>query len=369
MNEKQIRTRRFYLMLPLLVIPFITIAFGLMGGGTIASANTGHKTGLNTVLPDANNGKDSGRDKMSFYEMATADSAKRNEQLRNDPNFQERNIVPVAGGVQADEIQKLKVSAIRERIKMPTFKEAEDKPVDNYVPRVSIQPTKTQVDPDLEAINQTIEKLAALQNPVKSSEKNIPIVGKEALSVNASDQDDISYFGKKVTSFESKQFLNYNGSGQKTTVSFLAVVPMEQELQTGSVIKLQLKQSIAVAGIIIPAGTSVHGTVSIENERLFVHIGSIQFANVVYPVALSVFDLDGIEGIHVPGSTSRDVMKSTAEQSLQSVNVLSMDPSIKTQALSAGIDAAKNLLSRKVKVVRATVTAGYSVLLRDNKMN
>ena len=369
MNEKQIRTRRFYVVLPLLVIPFITIAFWLMGGGRVASAVTDHKTGLNTVLPDAHNGKDSGRDKMSFYEMATADSAKRNEQLRNDPNFQAKNIAPADEQVHALEFQEQKISGIRERIKMPVFKEIDNNPVENYVPPVSNQRPKAQVDPDLEAINQTIEKLAALQNPAKPADKTVSVKNKEVLSVNASDQDDVSYFGKGTKQVEGKQFLNDNGSGQKTVVSFAAVVPMEQELQTGSVIKLQLKQSITVAGTIIPAGTSVHGTVSIENERLFVHIGSIQFGNAVYPVALSVFDLDGIEGIHVPGSVSREVMKSTAEQSLQSVNVLSMDPSIKTQALTAGIDAAKNLLGRKVKVVRATVTAGYGVLLRDSKMN
>jgi hypothetical protein len=79
--------------------------------------------------------------------------------------------------------------------------------------------------------------------------------------------------------------------------------------------------------------------------------------------------MDGIEGIRVPGSLSRDVIKSSAEQSLQSVNVLSLDPSIKTQAITAGIGAARNLLSRKVKIVRATITAGYDVLLRDNKVN
>jgi hypothetical protein len=51
------------------------------------------------------------------------------------------------------------------------------------------------------------------------------------------------------------------------------------------------------------------------------------------------------------------------------VNVLSLDPSIKTQAVTAGIGAAKSLLSKKVKTIRATIAAGYRVWLRDNKSN
>jgi conjugative transposon TraM protein len=369
MNEKQIKTRRFYLMLPLLVLPFITIAFGLMGGGSAASGVSVRKNGLNTALPDAHNGKDSGRDKMSFYEMANAESAKRNEQLRNDPNFKAKPNEPVEEVIEEREISQSRVRAIRERIKIPDDRQSDVTAVQNYLPQRPVQSTRQEVDPDLEAINQTIEKLAALQNPVKAAEKVTAEVRKEILFVNASTDNDETYFGKKVSRVESKEFLNDNGSNKKPAVSFAAFAPTEQVLQTGSVLKLQLRQSITIAGVIIPSGTSLHGVVTIENERLFVQISSIQFAGNIYPVALSVFDMDGIEGIRVPGSVSRDVIKSTAEQSLQSVNVLSLDPSIKTQAVTAGIGAAKNLLSRKVKTVRATITAGYNVLLRDNKAN
>jgi hypothetical protein len=43
-----------------------------------------------------------------------------------------------------------------------------------------------------------------------------------------------------------------------------------------------------------------------------------------------------------------------------------MDPSLGAQAASAGIQAAKTLISKKVKLVKVTVKAGYQVLLRDN---
>ncbi|MES2006366.1 MAG: conjugative transposon protein TraM [Bacteroidota bacterium] len=360
---------RFYLVLPMLVLPFITIAFWLMGGGANASNTVVKKSGLNTSLPDAHNGKDSGRDKMSFYEMANADSAKRNEQLRNDPNFKAQSVPLVTEEIEEHEILQPKVRAIRERIKIPEYRESVVSQVENYSPLASLQSPKVQVDPDLEAINQTIEKLSALQYPAKAADKIVPEAGKEVLSVNASTDDDVTYFGKQVTKVDGRQFLNENGANQKADFLFSAIIPTAQALQAGSVVRLQLSQSITLGHVIIPAGSMVYGVCSIENERLFIHISSIQFANVIYPVVLSVFDLDGVEGIHVPGSVSRDVVKSAAEQSLQSVNVLSLDPSIKTQAVTAGISAAKNLLSKKVKSIRVTIAAGYRVLIRDNKTN
>ncbi len=49
------------------------------------------------------------------------------------------------------------------------------------------------------------------------------------------------------------------------------------------------------------------------------------------------------------------------------MNLATLDPSIGAQAAGAGIQAAKTLLSRKVKLVKVTVKAGYKVLLKDSK--
>jgi conjugative transposon TraM protein len=122
-----------------------------------------------------------------------------------------------------------------------------------------------------------------------------------------------------------------------------------------------------VAGIRVPAGNFVYGIVSVEGERLSIHIPAIQYENNVLPVSLSVYYMDGLSGIYVPGSINRDVAKETADNSLQSIGIISMDQSLKGQATAAGISAAKSLLSKKVKQVNVTVKAGDRVLLKDDK--
>ena len=130
-------------------------------------------------------------------------------------------------------------------------------------------------------------------------------------------------------------------------------------------LKLRLLQEVFVNGQLIPQGSFVFGYATFEKERLKVNIGSIQFQNHLYPVALTVFDMDGLEGINIPGSSGREVVKQSADQGIQSVGGLSFDPSLKAQAAAAGLNVAKNLFSKKVKQVRVTVKAGYMDLLKD----
>jgi len=42
-----------------------------------------------------------------------------------------------------------------------------------------------------------------------------------------------------------------------------------------------------------------------------------------------------------------------------------MDQSLKAQAMSAGVQAAKGLFSKKVKQIKVTIKAGYKILLMD----
>jgi Conjugative transposon, TraM len=49
------------------------------------------------------------------------------------------------------------------------------------------------------------------------------------------------------------------------------------------------------------------------------------------------------------------------------MQLLSMDQSVATQAASAGIDAAKELLSKKVRRVKVKLKNGFPILLRNNQ--
>lgn len=115
----------------------------------------------------------------------------------------------------------------------------------------------------------------------------------------------------------------------------------------------------------IPVGTAIFGIANLTEERLKIIITSIKLDHSILPVAATVFDLDGIEGIYVPGSTSRDVAKSSADQALQGLSVIGLDRTVASQATAAGIQTAKTLLSKRAKLIRVTLKQGYRVLLKS----
>jgi conjugative transposon TraM protein len=104
-----------------------------------------------------------------------------------------------------------------------------------------------------------------------------------------------------------------------------------------------------------------------SNERLKISITSVRSGNAILPVALEVFDMDGLAGIYIPGSINRDVAKESADNAVNSMGLTSLDPSIGAQAATAGIEAAKTLISKKVRLVKVTLPAGYTIFLQDKK--
>jgi conjugative transposon TraM protein len=145
-----------------------------------------------------------------------------------------------------------------------------------------------------------------------------------------------------------------------------AVIHENQTLVAGATVKLRLTSDIYIQGVLIPKDQLVFGTAMLNGERLMIAINSIRYRNGLYPVALSVYDLDGMDGISIPGAITRDVAKQSADQSLQGLGLTSLDPTIGMQAASAGIEVTKNLLSKRVKLVKVMLKAGYQVLLKDN---
>jgi hypothetical protein len=363
-SEKHIRARRFAFVLPVLIVPIVSVFFWLLGGGKASGSAAVKSNGMNMQLPDAPVNKDSTADKMAFYMAADADSSKRIEQMRMDPYRQDTSVARVQPAVdrtyEVPDALAGKIAAIKKRVvrgEVETVKVFERK---NDVP--VHKPVEYVPDPEMEAINGTLDKLMAIQNPQKAVVKNT-VVADVAQAVSLSVDMDSTYFGKKKP--RKAEFLPDVVKPNVTTIS--AVIPVEQILQNGSLVKMELNTPVTIKGIIVPAGTNVFGIAALDGERLIIRIPSIQYQANLLAVALSVYDLDGLEGIYIPGAVWRDVAKSSGDNAIQSAGSTGFDLSLKTQAVAAGVGAAKSFLSKKVKQQRVTLSSGYRVLLFDMK--
>src|SRR3954471_18957942 len=89
-----LRKRRMFMVVPLLVLPFLTMAFWALGGGKGEHSleKRGKIEGLNVNLPDPHLKDDKREDKLSFYDKAAQDSLKRTEWMKSDPYYRKRSL-------------------------------------------------------------------------------------------------------------------------------------------------------------------------------------------------------------------------------------------------------------------------------------
>lgn len=398
MENNNIRKRKGLLLLPILIIPFLTLAFWAGGGGRNSTEKQDVSSGLNMQLPDAHLKNDKDEDKLSFYEKAERDSAKFRQEIKNDPFFQ----MDIPGDTGLFKPGNITLDAAT---KQSTYKDTNEQKVyqklDELNRQLNSNPTVPQHakpvqpetgsgnkedvdrlegllkqtgkdsegDPEMEQLNTMMEKILDIQHPDRV---------KERFNDNGKNNNDEFFKVIRVSKNPSVSLLDTSLDGANEPGSFYSIeknivkdqnaieaeVQKDESLTTGAVIRLRLLNDISVGNKIIPKGNFVNGTVSIANERMLVEINSIRVGESIFPIKLKVYDLDGLEGIYIPGAISRDAAKESLGNATQLMQISSLDPSMAAQAAGAGLDAAKTLLSKKTRLVKATVKAGYKVLLK-----
>lgn len=379
LNPPLQQQRKFLLVLPLLILPFLIAGWYGMGGGR-GSNNSGaaaSQMGFNMELPKAHfDKKEKILDKMDYYKRADADSVRKREYLQQDPYRSQMLRSAVRAGnargpakaIQAavfkpnlsgenpraeELLKKLEVlkkvvlqgdpaaphvASARERSETVQLHLPEERTVD--LPVQPLNPVVHEPDPQLERLNQMLDKIMRIQGANSNPESP----------------------GAKVTAKVNQEVVS---GGIDTAVR--AVVEGDQELINGATIALRLAEGASIKGTLLPSGQLLYGTALLRNDRLEIRISTIRNNQAIYSTALEIYDMDGLPGIHIPDRLGRQVARESAGQGISSLNMATYDPTIGGQALNAGIQAAKSLFSRKVRQVRVLVKGGYQVLLRNEK--
>jgi conjugative transposon TraM protein len=238
----------------------------------------------------------------------------------------------------------------------------------------SLKQSGSAGSPEMQELNRTLDKLIAVQQPVRAKPGIASTVG--LLATDSSMialrvlpvGKEAAISGMQLAEPARNQFYDLesnDGGEQPMGTAIEAIVPETQTLVNGSTIRLELATELTIRGQRVAKGTTMYGTVRLSNERLQVSVTSIRSGKDVFPVALRVLDQDGLAGIYSPGSATRDAAQESAGEAAASLGPAGLDASPSGQALSAGIQLARNLARRKVQLTRVTVKAGYRVFLQD----
>lgn len=420
MTLKEFKKRKMLLILPILILPFFTLLFWALGGGKNISDERfkENKRGFNVLLPNPKFKEDSALDKMSYYDQAAIDSLKLQEQIKKDPNYTSslftEDSLPLSGefhiapSIYRKEKTALNTSSLRSENEKQVYKKLEalqkaiaespksieddqdmrefeygnssgtvSQDMKSLQQMMSAMNAPAEPDPELQQLGGMLENILDIQHPERVQEKLRQYSKNQkgkvfSVSKNMEEQHVTSLQVSNVsasddTKLNSFYSLDENILNEEQGNALEAVVHETQTIVNGSILKLRLTNDIFINGVLVPRNNFVFGTAALKGERLEVKINSIKYKNSIFPVELSVYDMDGIDGIFIPGAINRDVAKASADRSMQSLGIASLDDSWGAQAAGMGVEAAKTLLSKKVKLIKVVVKAGYQVLLYDEK--
>src|SRR5476651_788495 len=196
MKTQEERKRKMLLVLPLLLLPFMALAFYALGGGkgNLANGNQQVSKGLNTTLPGAQLKNEKAQDKMALYDKAMRDSASAKSRGSNnafaalgwDTTSQHKPVA--ANNVQANETKiTQKLAEINRQISQP---EPATYHPNNYTASNSASPDMDRMeklikskeqgntpDPEMKQLNTMLDKIMQIQNPglVKAKQTDKPV--------------------------------------------------------------------------------------------------------------------------------------------------------------------------------------------------
>lgn len=340
------------LVMPLFVVLFSALGFYALGGGQGkgAAAATAQNQGINTALPGAKLQKDGATDKWSLYDRAQRDSAAVKSHSAAGAfaalGWDTAKFSKPANSAEANEVKiQQRLAAINQQISQPAqpvkrLPSVSDNGQSEQLKQLEKLLKQKQVeasepDPQMAQLSSMLDKIREIQNPGLVQEK-----------------------------------LKTVAAGQKPDSAFKAIpatIDGNQKVAPGGVVKLILSDTVRIGNMLLQKGQSLSGLCSVTNQRLLLDIRNVRLGTSIIPVNLTVFSLDGMAGIAAPEAELGEAAGQGANGALESMQFLSADYSLGTQAATAGISAAKSLLGKKVRKIRVKLHGGQTVLLRLNK--
>ncbi|AMJ66038.1 conjugative transposon protein TraM [Hymenobacter sp. PAMC 26628] len=380
------RTRKMATFIPVVGVPFLAVLFWLGDGGKGATAGAAPATaGINTDLPQAGTSTITAS-KLEAY-AAPVDS------LRNRDLVSARPDTGRAGGltsgvgansqpgkVPADQAvvaaqQQLAAAQAAQRSSGPvatggTASLSPEQQMELMRSQHQRELDEARTQAALERIN--AQAMTGSGGGVPAARPLAAVAVKKQPATRARMVDEDAVVSR----------LGSNGSGRKRTASFQglasegagadantlpAVIHESQEVVSGSLVKMRLTESAVVNGHQLAANTFIYGKCSLAGERLNINIATLKSGSSIFPAALEVYDVDGLEGLHIPGAITRDASKQAGADALGAADMMTMSADPATAAAGVAVNAVKGLGQKKIRLVKVRLKAGYNLMLKVDK--
>ena len=285
-----------------------------------------------------------------------------------DPNAEERDALRAENEDLREALRKKESEEDDEEEKQLRLMERSYQMASKYLPKGGELPAKaflraeerTIVDPEAES---------ALQEPrmeVLAEQKHMV----SSLAQPMADSTFMQEYGSKERHLGFHSALAQPSSVQRNTLP--VVVDHTTTLREGNYVALRLLESAHIGELRIPRQSLLIAQAKLGGNRLHLLVKSLEIGGRIIPVKLSAYDLDGQEGIYIPGAEQVSALKEVGANIGGSVGTsFTFASSAKDQIISEAargvMQGASQLLQKKLRTLQVTLKGGYRLFLVSSK--
>lgn len=285
-----------------------------------------------------------------------------------DPNAEERDALRAENEDLREALRKKESEADDEEEKQLRLMERSYQMASKYLPKGGELPAKAFLRAEERPIVEP-EAESALQEPrmeVLAEPKHMV----SSLAQPMADSTFIQEYGSKERHIGFHSALAQTSSIQRNTLP--VVVDHTTTLREENYVALRLLESAHIGELRIPRQSLLIAQAKLGGNRLHLLVKSLEIGGRIIPVKLSAYDLDGQEGIYIPGAEQVSALKEVGANIGGSVGTsFTFASSAKDQIISEAargvMQGASQLLQKKLRTLQVTLKGGYRLFLVSSK--
>lgn len=285
-----------------------------------------------------------------------------------DPNAEERDALRAENENLREALRKKESEEDDEEEKQLRLMERSYQMASKYLPKGGELPAKAFLRAEERPIVEP-EAESALQEPrmeVLAEPKHMV----SSLAQPMADSTFIQEYGSKERHLDFHSALAQSSSIQRNTLP--VVVDHTTTLREGNYVALRLLESAHIGELRIPRQSLLIAQAKLGENRLHLLVKSLEIGGRIIPVKLSAYDLDGQEGIYIPGAEQVSALKEVGANIGGSVGTsFTFASSAKDQIISEAargvMQGASQLLQKKLRTLQVTLKGGYRLFLVSSK--
>lgn len=200
-------------------------------------------------------------------------------------------------------------------------------------------------------------KLPRKNRTIRSNEKqnNRIVISKDTFAEQFQGFNNSIVMDEKKTTKENK----YNDA---VDYNISAIIPEKCLVSNGGTIKMKSLERVKIGNYVLESSSTITGRATLSNDRMYIVIQSLNVNGSIKNVDLNVYDLDGAEGISIPGIN----IKKKSSKGLG--GVINTAGSILTRGNSVASQLSSNLVRSVTSgnIETITIPGGKKLIIKSN---